>query len=129
MKENITIEDLYSDAGSYDQEAVLLMLKDKINFTEEHEIVFSIDPAKLKAREAILLYVLAKKVLKLNQRIDDEAFTSAEITDKTKLNNNTVRGTISRLKNEKLIIPSGSGYEIPAFKVAEVLNSLGGNTD
>lgn len=129
MTEKISIDDLYSDVGSFDEEAVLRTLKGKVVVTKENKIVFSIDPTKLKAREAILLYMLTKKALKLNQRIDDELTKSAEIAEKTKLRDNTIRVTMNRLKEKSLLIQSGSGYEIPAFKVTEVLNSLGGNQD
>ena len=129
MKDIITIDDLYSDAGSYDEEAVLLTLRGKIIFTKRHEILFVIDPTNLTARKAILLYALAKKVLKANQKIDDEIITNAEITDNVKLKDNTVRGTIKRLRDRKLLVRAGSGYEIPMFKVAEVLDSLRDNGD
>lgn len=129
MKDRITLDDLYSDAGPYDEEAVLLRLKGRVVFTKEHEIVFAIDQTNLKAREAILLYALAKKVLKANQKIDDESFDSAEITNNVKLNDNTVRGTIKRLRDQMLLVRSSSGYEIPTFKVADVLDSLKDNGD
>ena len=129
MNENISIEDLYSDTASFDEQAVLRTLRGKITFSTENAIQFAIDPTELKTREAILLYILAKKALKVNQKIDDETITSAEVTEKTKLNNNSVRSTIKRLKEKKLIMPSGIGYEIPIFKVAEVLDLLGGNQD
>ena len=129
MNDKITIEDLYSAEDSFNQEAVLLTLKGKVIFTKEHEILFAIDPSTLKAREAILLYALAKKILKVNQKIDDEVTTTAEITDKADLKNNTTRGTIGRLKEKNFLIRSGTGYEIPIFKVAEVLNLLNDNGD
>lgn len=129
MTNKITIEDLYSDAGTFDEEAVLIMLKGKIVFTKENEILFAVDPTKLKARDAILLYALAKKVLMANKKIDDEIITNAEILDKAKLTKSNVGVTIMRLKDKKILMPSGSGYELPTFKVAEVLNSLKDNKD
>lgn len=129
MKEKITIEDLYSDVGLFDQEAVLLTLKGKVTFSKENEILFTIDPANLKTSRVVLMYALAKKVLKVNEKIDDELISAAEITDKMRLNRNTVGVAIMRLKNKKLLMPSGSGYEIPLFKVAEVIDSLNGNGD
>jgi len=129
MTEKITINDLYSDAGSFDEEAVLRMLKGKVIFTKENEVLFAIDPTKLKARDAILLYALAKKILKANQKIDDEIITNAEIIDKAKLKKSNVGVAIMRLKDKKILMPSGSGYEIPTFKVAEVLDSLKDNKD
>ena len=127
MSEKITIDDLYSDAGSFDEEAVLKTLKGKVIFTKENEIMFAVDPTKLKSRDAILLYTLAKKILRSNQKIDDEIITRAEIVDKTRLNDNTVGVTLMRLgpnKGKQILMPAGSGYEMPTFKVAEVLKLL-----
>ncbi len=127
MTKKITIDDLYSDAGSFDEEAVLKILKGSVIFTRKHEVQFTIDPSKLKTRDAVLLYVLAKKVLKANQKIDDEIITRAEIVAKTKLNNNTIGVTLMRLgsnKGKQLLMPSASGYEMPTFKVAEALKLL-----
>jgi len=129
MSEKITIDDLYSDAGSFDEEAVLSALKGKVVFTKENEILFAIDPTKLKGRDAILLYALAKKVLRLHQKIDDEIITNSEVIDRAKLKKSTVGVTIMRLKDKKILMPSGSGYEIPTFKVAEVLNLLKDNEE
>ena len=124
MTNEITIDDLYADAGTFNQETVLRMLKDKIVFTQENEIVFVIDPTNLKARDRILIYALAKKVLKANQKIENEVITNTEIKDKTKLNKNTVGGTLKRLKDQNILVKSQSGYEIPVFKVEEVLRLL-----
>ena len=129
MANKISINDLYSDAGTFNEESALQTLKDKIVFTRENDILFTIDPTKLKDRSVILFYALAKKVLKNNQKIDDEIITNAEIIDKTKLKKNNVGVTIMRLKDKKILMSSGSGYEIPAFKVAEVLELLKNNKD
>ena len=124
MSTKISIDDLYSDAGSFDEASVLHALKGKIVFTKENDAQFAVDPTKLKAREAVLLYALAKKILKMHQKIDEEMITNAEITDKTKISKSTVGVTLMRLKDKKILLPSGAGYEIPTFKVAEVINSL-----
>ena len=124
MTNKITIDDLYADAGTFNQEAVLHVLKDKIVFTQEDEILFIIDPANLKARNRILIYALAKKVLKVNQKTEDETITNTEIKDNTNLNKNTVAGTLQRLKDKNILVKSGSGYQIPVFKVEEVLRLL-----
>lgn len=128
MTDKITIDDLYSDAGTFDEEAVLRLLKGKVVFTKENEVLFTVDPMKIKARDAILLYALAKKVLKNNQRIDNEIITNAEIMDRTKLKKSNVGVTIMRLKDKKILMPSGSGYEVPTFKVAEILSLLNNKT-
>ena len=129
MPTKISIDDLYSDSGSFDEEAVLHLLKGKVVFTKENEVQFAVDPTKLKAKEAILIYALAKKVLKMHQKIDEEIITNAEITDKTKIGKSNVGVTLMRLKDKKILLPSGAGYEIPTFKVAEIIDSLKTNKD
>ena len=124
MTNKITIDDLYTDGAMFNQETVLHMLKDRIVFTQEDKIIFLIDPKKLKAKNRILIYALAKKVLKANQKIEDEIITNAEIKENTQLNRNTVAGTLKRLKDENILVRSQSGYKIPVFKVEEVLRLL-----
>lgn len=124
MSEKINLDDLYSDGSMFDKQAVLSELKDKIVFSKENEIHFMIDPTEIYARNAILLYALGKKILKRYDKIDSEIITSSEIIDKIKLNKNTVYVTVKRLKDKKMLIPTDSGYEIPAFQVNNVLNLL-----
>lgn len=124
MSEPISIDDLYTDAGSFDQIKVLETLHSKVAFTPEHEIIFLIDPSKLRAQDAIILYILAKKVLKENSKIEAETITTGEIVDKLKLSNSTASVTVMRLKEKKFLIPAESGYELPMFKVEEALKSL-----
>lgn len=127
MSDQITIDDLYSDSGTFNQKDVLLMLKDKIVFSRENEIVFNIDPIKLKTQNAILLYALAKKILKTNQKIEDEVITYSEVAKKTRINKNTIGVGIKRLKDKNILMKSGTGYEIPVFKIEEVLELIKDN--
>lgn len=127
MSKPLSIDDLYTDTGTFDQQKVLEALQSKVAFTRDNEILFTADPTKMKARDVIILYALAKKVLKVNSKIENEIITNAEILDKTKINKNTVNVTIMRLKEKKLLIASGSGYELPMFKVNEVISLLSDN--
>jgi len=127
MSKPLSIEDLYTDTGTFDQQKVLQVLHSRVAFTKDNEIVFTADPTKLKARDAILLYALAKKVLKNNAKIESEMVTSAEIINKTKINKNTVNVTVMRLKGPKLLLGAGAGYEIPMFKVDEAVALLSDN--
>ena len=124
MSKPLSIDDLYTDTGTFDQQKVLEALHSRVVFTKDNEILFTADPTKLKARDVILLYALAKKVLKVNSKIESEVITNAEVLDKTKVNKNTVNVTIMRLKEKKLLIASGAGYEVPMFKVTEAVSLL-----
>jgi len=124
MSKPLSIDDLYTDTGTFDEQKVLQALQQKIVFTKENDILFTSDPTKLKAQNVILLFALAKKVLKINSKIESDIITNAELIDKTKVNKNTINVSIMRLKEKKLLIPSGSGYEIPMFKVNEALSLL-----
>jgi len=124
MSKPLSIDDLYTDTGTFDEQAVLGALHQKVAFTKENDILFTSDPTKLKARDVILLFALAKKVLKIHSKIESDIITNAELIDKTKVNKNTVNVSIMRLKEKKLLISSGAGYEIPMFKVSEALSLL-----
>ncbi len=121
MTNPLSIDDLYTDTGVFDQQRVLQALQSKVAFTRDNEILFTVDPTKIKARDVILLYALAKKVLKANAKIESEVVMNAEILDRTKINKNTVNVTIMRLKKKKLLLASGAGYELPMFKVNEAV--------
>ena len=112
MSEKITIDDLYSDTGAFNQEAALRALKNNIVFTRENEIVFNIDPEKLKARDSILLYALAKKVLKANEKIEDETVINSEIINKTKIN--------------RTYFPHKKVSGFPDFLISGMINSAAG---
>jgi hypothetical protein len=127
MTKPLSIDDLYTDTGTFDQQKVLSVLQSKIAFTRDNEILFTMDPTKIKTRDVIILYALAKKVLKSNSKIENEVITNAELLDKTKINKNTVNVTIMRLKKKKLLLASGSGYELPMFKVNEAVSLLSDN--
>lgn len=127
MTKPLSIDDLYTDTGTFDQQKVLSVLQSKIAFTRDNEILFTVDPTKFKARDVIILYALAKKVLKANSKIENEVITNAELLDKTKINKNTINVTIMRLKEKKLLLVAGSGYELPMFKVNEATSLLSDN--
>jgi hypothetical protein len=127
MSKSLSIDDLYTNTGTFDQQKVLQALHSRVVFTKDNEILFTIDPTQPKARDVILLYALAKKVLKTNSKIESETITNAEILNKTRINKNTVNVTIMRLKEKKLLLGEGTGYEVPMFKVDEVIALLSEN--
>ncbi len=124
MTTTLSIDDLYTDSGSFDEQAVLRVLHSKIVFTKDNDIIFISDPTKMKASEVVLLFALAKKILKFHSKIDSEVITSPELIDKAKMKKSTPGVTMMRLKEKNLLLPSGAGYEIPMFKVGEVLATL-----
>ena len=124
MSRTLSIDDLYTDTGTFDEQIVLQALHQKVAFTKENEILFTSDPTKMKPRDVILLFALAKKILKIHSKIEADIITNAELIDKTKVNKNTINVNIMRLKEKKLLIASGAGYEIPMFKVNEALSLL-----
>lgn len=121
----ISIDDLYTDAGTFEEQNVLEVLCPKVRFTKDNEIIFLADPSKMKASEAIILFAFAKKILKLHDKIESEIITKAELLDKVKINKNTLGVTVMRLKKDKkILLPVEGGYEMPTFKVAEALSLL-----
>jgi len=124
----LSIDDLYTDAGTFDEQEVLRTLQDRVVFTKDNDILFTTDPDKLQARDVILLYALAKQMLRSADKVDSQIITNAEVQHKTKLKKTTVGVTIMRLKEKKLLLGADGGYEIPPFKIPEVIKLLNSDT-
>ena len=126
MTNQVKIEDLYSDGAAFDKDAALQVLKEnQIRFDKENQVLFGGDPSKYGAKRAVLLYALAKKVLKAHEKIESEAASRAEVAAGTGISANTVGVAAKRLKDqERVLIRADSGYEIPSFKIQEVLDII-----
>ncbi len=130
MNTTLTIDDLYTDAGAFDEQKVLQALRSKVAFTKTNEILFLVDPSKMTANEAIILYALSKKLLKLHSKVDSDIVTTVELADKLKINRSTLGVTVMRLKEDrKMLISADGGYELPTFKVEEALSVLASKSE
>ena len=77
----------------------------------------------MPAEQRILIYGLAKKLLKTKGLIDSEMITAQEIQKKTGIKKGTIDPTFKKLKDTGYLVGKGK-YEIPIHKIADTLEQL-----
>lgn len=120
--QKLTIDALFSDSGPFDEDAVVRVLLPYIVIQKpDYEIFFK--DAKISAQRKILAYALAKTLLKYKGLIENETITAIEVYKKTGLKKGTVDPNIKLLKEKGLFAGKGA-YEIPFYKIAEVIQLI-----
>ncbi len=122
-KNKLTIDDLFSDSGPFDEATVVETLKPFITIQKSTNEIFFKDNSST-AEQRILLYGLAKKLLKAKGLIGSEMITAQEVHNKTGIKKGTIDPTFKRLKESGYLVGKGE-YEIPTPKVADAVKLLG----
>jgi hypothetical protein len=117
-----TIEDLFSDSGPFDEAAVVEALKPFVTIQKSTNEIFLKDNSPT-ADQRILIYGLAKKLLKAKALIEEEMITAVEVHEKTGIKKGTIDPAFKKLKETNYLVGKGE-YEIPTPKVHEVVELL-----
>lgn len=123
--QKLTIEDLFSDKGEYDEDVLVEVLFPHITIQKNTNNIF-FKGTKLSVDKKILAYALAKKLLKSKGLIDSEIITAQEIHEKTGIKKGTIDPNFKKLREEGSLMGKGE-YEVPAYKIQEVLTILSEN--
>lgn len=118
-----TIDDLFSDKGDFDEDAVVKTLHPLL-IIQRNTNSISFKGTTLSADQKILAYALAKKLLKAKGLIDSDMVTAQEIHQKTRIKKGTIDPNFKMLRENGLLVGKRE-YEIPAYKVQQVLEKLG----
>lgn len=117
-----TLDDLFSDSGPFDESEVIKAIQPFVTIQKStNEIFFK--ESNLTSEEKILVYGLAKKLLKTKGLIQDEMITAIEVHKKTGIKRGTVDPTFKGLK-EKGVLVGKKEYEIPVHKITQIISSL-----
>jgi hypothetical protein len=122
INKNMTIEDLYSDSGPFDEAAVVEVLKPFVTIQKSTNGIFFKDHSPT-AEQRILIYGLAKKLLKAKGLVAGELITAAEVHQNTGIKKGTIDPAFKKLKETGYFVGKGE-YEIPTPKVADVVEIL-----
>lgn len=117
-----TLDDLFSDSGPFDESAVIKTIHPFITIQKSTNAIF-FKESSLTNEEKILVYGLAKKLLKVKGLIDEEMITALEVNKKTGIKKGSVDSTFKALK-EKGFLVGKIDYEIPVHKIIQIINSL-----
>lgn len=119
-----SIEDLFSSGGGFDEAELVRVIQPFVTIQESTKEIF-IKNSSLTTEKQILVYGIAKKLLKSKDHVDSEMITAMEIVKNLKLKKGSVDPTFMKLKKSGLLIGKGN-YEIPISRLTDVLNLLEG---
>jgi len=118
----LSVEDLFSDSGPFDEAEVVEVLKPFVTIQKSTNEIFIKDHS-LTAEHRILIFGLAKKLLKAKGLIESELISASEVHQKTGIKKGTIDPTFKKLKESGFLVGKGE-YEIPTPKVPDLLRIL-----
>jgi hypothetical protein len=117
------IEQLFTDTSSIDEKKAVEALKPVITIQRDSKEIYFKDDQKLTMEDRVLVYGLAKKLLKMRDFIDNEIISAGEFYRKTGFKKGSIDPAFKSLKG-KFLFGKGKNYEIPNYKVNEIIKRL-----
>ncbi len=121
-QQDLTVDDLFSDSGEFNEKKVVEALYPHITIQKSNNRICFKD-SNLTADLRILAYILTKKLLKSKGNLESDLVTAKEINVNTGMKKGTIDPTFKLLKERGLLIGQGE-YEIPSYKVSKVIDML-----
>lgn len=118
-KQGDTVEDLFSTSPGFDEAELVRAIRPYVTIQESTKEIF-VKGSSLTVERQILVYAIAKKLLKSKGHIEAEMITAAEILKKLKFKKGTIDPIFMKLRKNGLLIGKGT-YEIPVSKISEVI--------
>ncbi|HEY4479222.1 MAG TPA: hypothetical protein VI981_02615 [Candidatus Paceibacterota bacterium] len=117
-----TIDDLFSDSGPFDEAEVVKAIQPFVTIQKAtNEIFFKSSSQTTEQR--ILIYGLAKKLLKTKGLIESEMITAVEVQKKTSIKRGSIDPTFKKLKENGFLVGK-IDYEIPIPKIPDVIKVI-----
>lgn len=123
-QEKSYIEELFSDAHPLDEKSIVEALKSHLTIQRDNKEIYLKNTAKVVADDKILAYGLAKKLLRSKGFVEQETISANEVHKKTGIKKGTVDSSFKKLREDGLFVGSGKNYEIPNYKVEEIISRL-----
>lgn len=122
MTKTYTVEDLFSDSGPFDEAEVVKSIQPFITIQKSsNEIFFKDNSPTIEQR--ILIYGLAKKLLKVKGLIESEMITALEVHTKTGIKKGSIDPTFKKLRDNGILLGKGE-YEIPVPQISRILSMI-----
>ena len=128
-------DELFGDrADPYDKAEIVAALKPHIRlYADTKEIATTDKWGELNLQQKILSYMLGRLVLRLRGIIqeDEEGVSAADIERDTGLKSGSIRPTLSKLADARLIRADKqtNKYIIPAFAISKAVKEIQGKGD
>lgn len=117
-----TIEDLFSDSGGVDEAEIIKAIHPFVTIQKATKEIYFKD-SNLSSQDKVLVYGLAKKMLKNNNLIENEAVSAIEVYQKTGIKKGTIDPIFKKLKDDGWFVGKRA-YEIPNYKISSIINTI-----
>lgn len=125
MSEKKFIEQLFTDSGLINEGEATKVLKNFVTINRtNYEIYFKGEAKNLTVEERIIVYGLAKKLIKLGGYVDSEEFSAEEIKSGSDIKSGSVDSAFKKLRDTGFLVGSGSKYIIPTYKAEDSIKKL-----
>lgn len=120
------LDQLFVEGNSFDRALLAAIVQPRAQIFQDRgtfQIRFTLAGDQLKVREKILIYLLARKALALKDATNQtvESTSPQEIEKATGIGGGTLRPTLRKLLDEKLLVQNENGaYSVPNY----ALNSI-----
>ncbi|MFA5135002.1 MAG: hypothetical protein WC505_04430 [Patescibacteria group bacterium] len=113
-----SFDSLFSDSGPFDENEVIQVLHDHVTIQRSSNKIFFKD-TDLSVTKKILVYGLAKKLLKMKGLSETDLITAQEFREATRISKGTIDPAFKTLKDKGLLVGKRE-YEIPTSRVASI---------
>ena len=115
------INELFTSSGPVDTDSVVATLKPLLQIqSETKEMFLTHEGMSLSVAHKVLIYGLAKKLMKIEELIESENFSATQVAKELTINKGSVDSSFNKLRHLGLIVGSGKNYTIPNSKVHSV---------
>lgn len=121
-KKSYTLDDLFSDSGPFNEAEVAEAIHPFITIQKSTNEIFFKESC-LTSEQRILIYGLAKKLLKFKSLLESEMITALEVHKKTGIRKGTIDPLFKKLKQNGFLIGKRE-YEVPVNKIKEIINLI-----
>lgn len=123
-----TFDALFSDAGPFDEPSVIKAVFPFVTIQKSTNDIFFKETYPLTNTEKILVYALAKKLLKTRSLIETEMITAVEVYKKTGIKRGSVDPIFKDLKKDGFLVGKIE-YEVPVTKISQIINLISHHTN
>ena len=126
MKTEKPVEKLYTDTGSVDKKELVDFLESLVSIQRDSKRIIFRSKAKknLTNSDKVVLYFMAKKLLAMSDEIEENSTSASEIKKQTGIKAGSVDSAFNRLRKDNIIVGSNDEYEIPVYKIEEVMENI-----
>ena len=125
--QNDPFDQLFVDQDALDHELVTEIILPHLRLQRNTtEVILTLEGSKLNLSKRVLVYLLARKVFVAKDVTEEEGASPAQIEKDTGIKGSSLRPTLSRLIDDKLVLVDKDtrAYSIPNYAIYRIADLL-----